>query len=55
MECSCCYTMFNTPINSPAEHIFVIVVKTENEATIDHDAKTMQTFHGSHIIFREIL
>ena len=50
MESSCRYTMFNSPIHCPAEDIFVIVVKTENEAAIDHDAKTMQSFHGSNII-----
>ena len=43
MKSSCCYTMFNTPINSSAEHIFIIVVKTENKTAINHDAKTMQS------------
>jgi len=47
--------MFNSPINSPAENIFIIVVKTENETAIDHDAKTMQSFYGCHIILRQIL
>ena len=47
--------MFNSPINSPTENIFIIVVKAENETAIDHDAEAMQSFYGCHIILRQIL
>ena len=44
--------MFNAPIDSPAEYIFIIVIKPKYETTINHDAKTMQSFYGGDIILR---
>ena len=43
-------TMLNAPVHCPAEHVPVIVVKTENKAAVNHNAKTLQPFHRRRII-----
>ena len=43
-------TMLNAPVHRPAEHVPVIVVKTENKAAVNHNAKTLQPFHRRRII-----
>ena len=47
-----CDAMFNPPINSSSKYVFIIMVKSKNKTSVNHDTKTMQSFNSCYIIFR---